>query len=129
MSGSTRWPAGAGTWYADAMNWPTLEPNAYLDIVAPDNVRIRGTRIDLSIVVEDYLNGRLPEEIQLDYPSLDLEAIYGAIAYYLGHREAVDSYVAAREADAREVEKAIRSQPEPPVVARLKAILAARRAA
>lgn len=111
------------------MDWPTLEPNPYLDIHAPDNVRLRGTRIDLSIVVEDYLNGRLPEEMQLDYPSLDLEAIYGAIAYYLGHRDAVDRYVAARETEAREVESVIRSQPEPPVVTRLKAILAARRAA
>jgi uncharacterized protein (DUF433 family) len=111
------------------VNWPTLEPNPYLDIHAPDDVRIRGTRIDMSIVVEDYLEGRLAEETQLAYPSLGLEAIYGVITYYLGHREAVDRYVAAREHEARDVEKAVRSQPEPPVVSRLKAILAARRAA
>jgi len=106
------------------MDWPTLEPNVYLDIHAPDNVRVRGTRIDVSLVIEEYLDGRLPEEMQLSYPSLDLEAIYGVIAYYLGHRNVVDQYVAARTREAREIEKAYRSRPEPPVVTRLKMIRA-----
>ena len=110
------------------MEWPTLEPNAYLDIHAPDNVRVRGTRIDLSLVVEDYLEGRLPEETQLAYPSLELEAIYGVIAYYLGHRDAVDRYVAAREHEAREIEKVYRNGPEPPIVTRLKMIRAGKAA-
>jgi uncharacterized protein (DUF433 family) len=111
------------------MDWPTLEPNAYLDIQAPDKVRVRGTRIDLSLVVREYLDGSLPEQMQLDYPSLDLAAIHGVIAYYLDHRQPVDQYVAARNQRAREHEEAHRRQPEAPIVTRLKAILAARRAA
>ena len=106
------------------MDWPVLDQNPYLDIQAPDNVRVRGSRIDLSLVVQDYLEGRLPEDTQLRYPSLDLEAIDGVIAYYLGHREAVDRYVAARKQEAREVAKSYREGPEPPIVTRLKAMRA-----
>lgn len=111
------------------MEWPALEPNPYLDIQAPDKVRVRGTRIDLSLVVREYLDGSLPEQMQLDYPSLDLAAIHGVIAYYLDHRQAVDRYVTAWHERARELEASHRRQPEAPVVKRLRAILAARRAA
>lgn len=120
-------PSGSGT--MTPMDWPTLEPNPYLDIHAPDNVRVRGTRIDLSLVVDDYMEGQLPEQTQLNYPTLELEAIYGVIAYYLGHREVVDQYVTARKREAREVEARYRAQPESPLVARLKAIRASNRAA
>lgn len=75
------------------MNWPDLEPNPYLEFHAPGDVRIRGTRIDLCVIVEDYLDGRIPEQIVLEYPTLDLEVVYGTIAYYLGHEEAVMQYV------------------------------------
>lgn len=106
------------------MDRPTLVPNPYLDIHAPDNVRVHGTRIDITLVVEDYFEGRLPEETQLSYPSLELAAIYGVIAYYLEHRDAVDEYVAARNEQARDLERAYRSGPEHPVVKRLKAMRA-----
>lgn len=74
---------------------------------APGDVWIRGTRIDLCVIVEDYLDGRLTEQIVLEYPTLDLEAVYGAIAYFLGHQEAVMRYLEL----IRESSDALRQQP------------------
>ena len=55
--------------------------------------RITGTRVSLDSVVYAYLEGLRPESIADDFPALSLEEVYGAIAYYLGHREEVDAYL------------------------------------
>jgi len=108
------------------MDWPTLPPNPYIEIHAPGDVRIRDTRVDLCIVVEDYLEGHQPEQMAINYPTLDLEAIHGVIAYYLGHRPEVNSYVELCRARADQMHAEIANQPEAPVVKRLRAIKAAR---
>lgn len=108
------------------MDWPTLPPNPYLDIHAPGDLRIRGTRVDLCVVVEDYLEGHLPEQMAINYPTLDLEAVHGVIAYYLGHRAEVDRYVELCRLRADRMHADIANQPEAPVVTRLRAIKAAR---
>ena len=38
----------------------------------------------------------MPESIAVDFPSLSLEQIHGAIAFYLGRREEVDSYLSSQ---------------------------------
>lgn len=108
------------------MDWPTLEPNPYLDIHAPDDVRVRGTRVDLSVIVEDYIEGQLPEHMAVNYPTVELEAIHGVIAYYLGHRDAVDRYIARCRERADAIHAKLNEQPVAPVVARLRALKAAR---
>ncbi|HVS21457.1 MAG TPA: DUF433 domain-containing protein [Pyrinomonadaceae bacterium] len=55
--------------------------------------RIAGTRVSLDSVVYAYLEGLRPESIADDFPALTLEEVYGAIAYYLGHREEVDAHL------------------------------------
>jgi uncharacterized protein (DUF433 family) len=55
--------------------------------------RLVGTRIGLESVVYGYLNGQSAESIQDDFPSLSLEAIHGAIAYYLHNQAEVDRYL------------------------------------
>jgi len=55
--------------------------------------RIAGTRVSLDSIVYAYLEGLRPESIADDFPALSLEEVYGAIAYYLGHREEVDAYL------------------------------------
>jgi uncharacterized protein (DUF433 family) len=55
--------------------------------------RIAGTRVSLDSIVYAYLEGLRPESIADDFPVLTLEEVYGAIAYYLGHREEVDSHL------------------------------------
>lgn len=42
---------------------------------------IKGTRIMVSVVLDNLANGASPEEIMKSYPSLSREAIQAAIAY------------------------------------------------
>jgi uncharacterized protein (DUF433 family) len=59
---------------------------------------IAGTRVSLESVVRVFREGRSPETIAAEcFPTLSLEQVYGAITYYLGHREEVDAYLAEAE--------------------------------
>ena len=55
--------------------------------------RISDTRFSLDSVVSAFLNGQSPESIVDSFPSLNLEQIYGAIAFYLANRAEVDDYL------------------------------------
>ena len=59
---------------------------------------ITGTRVSLDSLVYAFLKGQSAESIQDSFPSVTLEEVYGAIAYYLGNREAIDSYLRKQEA-------------------------------
>jgi uncharacterized protein (DUF433 family) len=61
--------------------------------------RIAGTRVSLDSVVYAFLDGQTAEAIAQAFPVLTLEEVYGAIAYYLAHREEVDAYLAGSRAD------------------------------
>lgn len=63
-----------------------------------DGYWIGDTAVSLDSVVLRFLEGLSAESIQLDcFPVLTLEQVYGAIAYYLRHREEIDAYL--RKAD------------------------------
>jgi uncharacterized protein (DUF433 family) len=55
--------------------------------------RISGTRVSLDSVVYAFLRGVSPESIAQSFPSLTLEEVYGAIAFYLGHQSEVEAYL------------------------------------
>jgi uncharacterized protein (DUF433 family) len=55
--------------------------------------RINGTRVSLDSVVYAFLNGQSPESIVDNFPSLTLEQVYGAIAYYLADQTEIDAYL------------------------------------
>ena len=55
--------------------------------------RIEGTRVSLDSVVHEFLDGESPEAIVEHYPSLALDQVYGAIAFYLSHQPEVDAYL------------------------------------
>lgn len=61
--------------------------------------RISGTRVSLDSVVYAYHRGASPESIQRSFPSLTLEQVHGALAFYLSHKTDVDSYLAAGDAE------------------------------
>ena len=111
------------------MNCPKLPPSPELEFNAPDDVRVRGSRVLLEIVIEEHLQGKDPRQIQHEYPTLDIEAVSAVLAYYQRHREAVDRYVAFTLARDRELERAHDQLPDPPVVARLKALQALKKSA
>ncbi len=46
---------------------------------------VAGTRVSLDSLVYAFRGGESPETIQQQFPSLSLEQVYGAIAFYLGH--------------------------------------------
>jgi uncharacterized protein (DUF433 family) len=59
--------------------------------------RIAGTRVSLDSLVHAYWEGRSPEAIVEDFPTLRLEQVHGAIAYYLRNRPTIDRYMSAQE--------------------------------
>jgi uncharacterized protein (DUF433 family) len=60
--------------------------------------RVAGTRVSLDSIVYAFLDGHTAESIQQSFPMLTLEQVYGAITYYLGHREAIETYLREQEA-------------------------------
>ncbi len=83
-----------------------IERDATPLTVDPDGVaRIGGTRVTLDTLTGAFLDGASPEEIALQYPSLDLGDIYAVVAYYLRHRTQVEGYLEGRQKEAREVRR------------------------
>lgn len=51
---------------------------------------IKGTRTSVANIAGYYLMGLSPEEIQRELPHLSLAQIFGALAFYLDHKGAID---------------------------------------
>jgi uncharacterized protein (DUF433 family) len=81
---------------------------------------IAGTRISLDSVVRAFLSGLAPETIVTDcFPLLKLEQVYGAITWYLAHRQDFDSYLQGSDAEFEQL-RAITNERSPELAARLK---------
>jgi uncharacterized protein (DUF433 family) len=61
--------------------------------------RVAGTRVSLDSIVYAFISGQSAESIAQSFPVLTLEQVYGAITFYLAHREEVDRYLEAQEKD------------------------------
>jgi uncharacterized protein (DUF433 family) len=96
----------------------------YFDFLAPDDIRIKGHRIGIETVLDEYLRrGRRPEDIAASYPSLSLEEVYATVLYYLRNREAIDGYLADWREFGRTARDHQRRNP-PALVARLRGLMA-----
>lgn len=73
-----------------------------------------GTRVSLDSVVVAFQSGLSPETIASEcFPSLTLEQVYGAVAYYLGHKAEIDKYLEETEADFEKLRESLRaSEPD-----------------
>lgn len=60
-------------------------------------MRVADTRVMLDSIVAAFEQGHSPETIRQQYPSLTLEAVYGAITYYLAHPKEVHEYLNRQE--------------------------------
>src|SRR5438132_10320096 len=60
---------------------------------------VAGTRVSLDSIVYAFLSGQSAEAIAQAFPVLNLEQVYGAIAYYLAHRDDIDRYLEGRRQD------------------------------
>lgn len=58
---------------------------------------IIGSGVSLESVIYQFCDGASPESIIDDFPTLSLEQVYGAIAFYLGNRAQIDAYLSDTE--------------------------------
>jgi uncharacterized protein (DUF433 family) len=73
---------------------------------------ISRSRVSLDSIVYAFLNGQTAETIAQSFPSLSLEQVYGAIAYYLAHRAEIDQHLRKSEA-AYEAQREAAHQADP----------------
>ena len=74
-----------------------LPPNQYVE-VRNGAYYVAGARIGLDVVIQEFRDGRSPEEIFEAYPSIgSLSRVYGAITFVLEHPREVDSYLKAQD--------------------------------
>ncbi len=101
----------------------------YFDFFAPDDIRLKGSRIGIESVLYEYIHReQSPRAIAARFPTLTLEQIYATILYYLHNTEKINAYVA----DWLEYGKRMREEQDhnpPPVVVRLRALKAERQKA
>jgi uncharacterized protein (DUF433 family) len=101
----------------------------YFDFLAPDDIRIKGSRIGIESVLYEYIHReQSPEAIAARFPTLTLEQVYATILYYLHNREEIEAYIA----DWLEYGRRMREEQDrnpPPIVARLRALKAERQKA
>ncbi len=67
--------------------------------------RVGGTRVSLDSVVYGFQDGASPECIQQSFPALTLEQVYGAIAFYLANKDAIDQYLVEGEKEFKELQR------------------------
>jgi len=60
---------------------------------------VAGTRVSLDSIVYAFLGGQTAEAIAQAFPVLTLEQVYGALTYYLAHRQDIDTYLSAQRED------------------------------
>ena len=98
----------------------------YFDFLAPDDIRIKGTRVGIESVLYEYIHrDQTPESMLRRFPTLTLEQVYATILYYLRNREKIDAYIT----DWLEWGQRMREEQDrnpPPFVTRLRAVRAER---
>jgi uncharacterized protein (DUF433 family) len=63
-------------------------------------VRVGPTRVTLETVLYYHLAGQTPEQIVESFDTLKLADVYSAIGYYYRHKDEVDAFLRAGEAEA-----------------------------
>ncbi len=101
----------------------------YFDFLAPDDIRIKDTRIGIESVLYEYIHrAQTPEEIVQRFSSLTLEQVYATILYYLHNKERISQYLADYLEYCRKSREKYEKNP-PPMVVRLRQLRAEREAA
>jgi len=86
-----------------------------------DAYRVTGTRVSLDSLVYLFREGLSAESMVESFPTLTLEQVHGALAFYLAHEQEVDAYLAAGEkADDEQQSESKRSNAE--LIAKLRRV-------
>lgn len=70
-----------------------IDAAQYFEVDTFNHIWIKGHRIGLEDIVDEYNEGYTPEEIFKKFSGLDLKVVYAVIAYYLHNRCEVDAYI------------------------------------
>lgn len=70
-----------------------MDLEGYFEFLGKDDIRVKGTRIGIETILDDYFEGISPEEIAARYRSLSLEQVYATITFYLHNRKKIDDYL------------------------------------
>lgn len=99
-----------------------MQVEDYFDFIAPDDIRIKGSRVGIESVLYEYIHReQSPEAIAARFPTLTLEQVYATILYYIQNRESVEAYIADWLEYGRRM-RADQDRNPPPVVVRLRAL-------
>ena len=89
----------------------------YFDFFAPNDIRIKGTRVGIENVLYEYIHRkRSPEEIEQQFRTINLEQVYATILYYLSDRETIGKYVADWLEWGHQQRKAQEMNPHPGII-------------
>lgn len=75
------------------------------------SIRITGSRVPIESILYHFKLGSVPEQIVYMFEGLRLADIYGVIAYYLSHQEAVEAYLQEQQAKEDAVLQKLESDP------------------
>jgi uncharacterized protein (DUF433 family) len=74
---------------------------------------VKGARVSLDSIVYSFKDGEPPETIRQNFPSLTLEQVYGAIAFYLAYQTEVEANIREGEEELeRSVPPLSQSRPD-----------------
>ena len=100
----------------------------YFNFLAENDIRIKGTRIGIETVLDEYIHdGKTAEAIAERYHTVTLEQVYATILYYLQNREKVGTYLENYLEYCRKAREEYEENP-PPVVVRLRVLKAKKQA-
>ena len=106
-----------------------MQLEQYFDFFAPDDIRVKGTRVGIETILYDYIyRSRSPEDIVAQYPSLTLEQVHATITYYLHNKEKVTTYLVNWLENANRRWEEQNRNPSP-AIQRLRRVAAERQAA
>src|SRR5207302_5943085 len=79
---------------ANAMSQTAVE---YVEQTAEGGWRLCQSRVSLDSVVHAFWEGQSPEAIAEEFPTLSVEQVYGAIAFYLRNKAEIDRYLSRQD--------------------------------
>ncbi|MDE0469538.1 MAG: DUF433 domain-containing protein [Candidatus Poribacteria bacterium] len=99
----------------------------YFNFLAEDDIRIKGTRIGIESVLDEYINYKqTAETIAERFHTVTLEQVYATILYYLQNKEKVGAYLEDYLEYCRKAREEQEKNPSPGVI-RLRELIAERR--
>lgn len=103
-----------------------MQIEEYFNFLAENDIRIKGTRIGIETVLDEYIhNGKTAEAIADCYHTVTLEQVYATILYYLQNREKVGAYLENYLEYCRKAREEQEKNPSPGVI-RLRKLIAER---